>query len=209
MTPSVAAAPRDAAATRQRILAAAAEEFAARGLSGARIDEIAAKARANKRLIYCYVGDKDDLFAAVLDDRLAQFGHALEIDPDDVAAFVGSLFDAIADHPEFGRLMMWEALELEAAKVPNEPVRCQRLRQFVAGIEEAQRRGTVAADLDPAQLLVTLHGLAAWWFAAPQLARMATGSEPRTKRALARRREHAVDAARRLITPPPKIEEKE
>ena len=58
---------RDAAATRKRILDAATDEFAARGLSGARIDSIAQKAEANMRMIYHYYGSKEDLYAYVLE----------------------------------------------------------------------------------------------------------------------------------------------
>jgi AcrR family transcriptional regulator len=47
---------RDAEATRQRLLDAAAEEFAARGIAGARVDRIAQAARSNKAQIYHYFG---------------------------------------------------------------------------------------------------------------------------------------------------------
>lgn len=58
---------RNADASRQRILSAATEAFAAQGLDGARVDEIADRAGINKRMLYHYFGNKDDLFAAVLD----------------------------------------------------------------------------------------------------------------------------------------------
>ena len=66
-TAAVAPRVRDAAATRKRILDAATDEFAAHGLSGARIDAIAQKADANMRMIYHYYGGKEDLYAYVLD----------------------------------------------------------------------------------------------------------------------------------------------
>ena len=50
-----------------RILEAAKQEFAAHGLAGARVDRIAAKAGANKRMLYYHVGNKDDLYLAVLE----------------------------------------------------------------------------------------------------------------------------------------------
>jgi AcrR family transcriptional regulator len=59
---------RDADATKARILEAAKAEFARLGLGGARVDEIADKARANKRMIYHYFGSKEDLFTAVLEE---------------------------------------------------------------------------------------------------------------------------------------------
>jgi AcrR family transcriptional regulator len=50
--------PRDSAATKRRLLASATEEFAERGVVGARVDRIGAAAQANKRLIYDDFGDK-------------------------------------------------------------------------------------------------------------------------------------------------------
>ena len=57
---------RDADATKARILAAAKSEFARLGLGGARVDEIAERANANKRMIYHYFGGKEALFRTVL-----------------------------------------------------------------------------------------------------------------------------------------------
>src|SRR5438874_13753632 len=58
---------RDAEQTRRRILAAARVEFARKGLGGARVDEIAARSKSNKRMIYHYFGSKEKLFTAVLE----------------------------------------------------------------------------------------------------------------------------------------------
>ncbi|MGN6305082.1 MAG: TetR/AcrR family transcriptional regulator, partial [Mesorhizobium sp.] len=59
---------RDAEATQARILAAAKKEFAKSGLAGARVDVIAERAKANKRMIYHYFNSKEDLFQRVLED---------------------------------------------------------------------------------------------------------------------------------------------
>ena len=59
--------PRDADQTRKRILDAATVEFARKGLGGARVDEIALRSKANKRMIYHYFGSKEHLFTAVLE----------------------------------------------------------------------------------------------------------------------------------------------
>ena len=59
---------RDSHATRKRILAAAKKEFAKKGFGGARIDEIALKSKANKRMIYHYFGNKEALFLKTLED---------------------------------------------------------------------------------------------------------------------------------------------
>src|SRR2546427_4963194 len=74
---------RDPERTRRRILDAATEEFARFGLGGARVDRIASRAGANKRMLYYYFGDKDRLFLAALEDRYAHIRsaeRALELD---------------------------------------------------------------------------------------------------------------------------------
>ncbi len=60
-------AKRNPEAARQRILAAALAEFSEKGLGGARVDVISERAGANKRMLYHYFGNKDDLFLAVLE----------------------------------------------------------------------------------------------------------------------------------------------
>src|SRR3954464_15962002 len=74
---------RDPERTRHKILAAATEEFARYGLGGARVDRIAARAGANKRMLYYYFSDKDNLFPPPLERsyseiRAAERGLALE-----------------------------------------------------------------------------------------------------------------------------------
>jgi AcrR family transcriptional regulator len=49
--------PRNPEATKEAILAAARAEFAEAGLAGARVDSIAERSNANKRMIYHYFGD--------------------------------------------------------------------------------------------------------------------------------------------------------
>src|SRR5437016_5435911 len=58
--------------TRDRILAAALKEFAAKGFHGARVDLIARRARINKRMLYHYFGDKEGLFKAVLRRKISE-----------------------------------------------------------------------------------------------------------------------------------------
>ena len=57
-------------ATARRILAAAEQQFAAQGIEGARTDEIATAARANKAMLYNYFGDKRRLHRTVLENLL-------------------------------------------------------------------------------------------------------------------------------------------
>src|ERR1700754_2988491 len=101
----------DSAATRARLLEAAYREFSERGLAGARVDRIAAAARANKQAIYAYFGSKEGLFEAVLADRMSDLSDTVPFTPEDLPGYAGALFDALEASPELLRLTSWRALE--------------------------------------------------------------------------------------------------
>ena len=112
-------APRDAEATRRRLLEAAAAEFAELGIAGARVDRIAAAARTNKAQIYHYFGSKDGLFEAVLASLLHEILESDPFDPGDLAETAGRIFDDFEDRPDLARLATWYRLERSAADPPH------------------------------------------------------------------------------------------
>ena len=191
-------AVRDATATKERILEAAFEEFAARGFAGSRVDDIADKAQCNKALLYQYYGDKEALFRQVLECKMAGL-QAIKENPESFAEAAGEFFDFYAANPWLPRMHMWEALDFGDSPVPNEAARAQKFEQHVERIEEAQASGNIDSTLDSRQTLVSLIGLIQIWFAAPQTARMICGGNPYSKDALKKRRAHVVDAARRIL----------
>src|SRR5690606_15581688 len=88
--------PRDPVATKKRILDAAVVEFAAKGFSGARVENIARTAEANMRLLYHYFNDKEQLYIAVIEEvyrevRLAE--QDLHIEDDDPRKGLERLID--------------------------------------------------------------------------------------------------------------------
>ncbi|MDX3102512.1 TetR family transcriptional regulator [Nonomuraea angiospora] len=190
----------DAEATRQRIFQAAAAEFAAYGLAGARVDRIAGAAKANKQAIYLYFGGKDKLFGAVVRAKVDEVCHANPLDPGAVADSVGQLFDWYQDHPELIRLLLWEALESGQGPVQGEDERRAAYRDNVRDLVDAG----VGAGLDAPERrraaqdwMFTVLGLVAWNFAVPQLCRLVL-DEQDDQAALARRREAVVAAVRTL-----------
>lgn len=97
------------------ILNIALEEFATNGLSGARMDEIAAKTRTSKRMIYYYFGDKETLYLRALEAaykkvRLGEERLDLEnLKPQDaLSRLVEFTFDHHRNNPAFIRLVMIE-----------------------------------------------------------------------------------------------------
>ncbi|MFI1913618.1 TetR family transcriptional regulator [Nocardia sp. NPDC020380] len=160
----------DSAATRERILTAAATEFAAYGVAGARVDRIAANAQANKRAIYDYFGDKQALFAAVLEKLMSDLAQAVP-PSEDLGDYAGQLFDYHRAHPETLRLLLWEALELGDDPVPDEENRTRHYFEKVAAAEAA------TTGVDPRDLLFFTLGLVGWSIAMPQLRRMILGPD--------------------------------
>ncbi|GHF44264.1 TetR/AcrR family transcriptional regulator [Streptomyces griseosporeus] len=102
---------RDAARTRAEILDVATQEFARAGYDGARVDEIAARTRTTKRMIYYYFGGKEQLFTAVLErayEAVREAEQQLDVTGLDPVAAVRRLAELIFDqherHPDFVRL---------------------------------------------------------------------------------------------------------
>jgi len=106
---------QDPEGTRQNIIEVAAQEFALNGLSGARIDEIAAKTRSSKRMIYYYFGNKEGLYVSALENAYRQVrdGEAkldiVGLPPlDALRRLVEFTFDHHHQHEEFIRMVMIE-----------------------------------------------------------------------------------------------------
>ena len=188
-----------ATSTKDRLLKAAFEEFSKRGFAGARVDEIASRAGANKALIYQYYGDKEALFKHVLEIKMHEMGRISTDDPARFPEVVGEFFDFHAANPWVTRLTLWEALDFGGKPVPNEAERKKHLASHVANLEEFQRQGVVDPSLDARQTLVTLIGMVQIWFSLPQVARMVAGGNPYTPEALKQRRAHLVEVAKKML----------
>jgi AcrR family transcriptional regulator len=106
---------RDPERTRQEILDVALSEFARSGYSGARVDEIAAKTRTTKRMIYYYFNNKEELYIAVLEQAYSTARDAerqLDVDHLDPVSAIRTLaeltFDHHESHPDFISLVAIE-----------------------------------------------------------------------------------------------------
>lgn len=187
--------PRDAEATRARLLEAAIEEFAARGIAGARVDRIAAAARSNKAQIYHYYGSKDGLFDAVLAACLQVASDDDYFDADDLPETAGRIHDQFADHPQLGRIAQWYRLERAGEEATIRPL-AEANAIKVAKIRAAQQAGTVTSALAPDVLLGLVVTLATSWEGLPPEFATVAPARPR-----AERRAVVVDAVRRLVAP--------
>ena len=160
---------RDAEATRARILGAAKREFARNGLSGARVDVIADKAQANKRMIYHYFGSKEGLFQTVLEAAYIDIRSAeqkLDLDHLPPAAALEKLvrftWSYYLKNPEFITLVNSENLHRARHLKSSEAVKVVS-RKFVAMVGALLDRGVAAgvfrAGVDPVQLNLTIAAI--------------------------------------------------
>ncbi|MCK2238857.1 MULTISPECIES: TetR family transcriptional regulator [unclassified Crossiella] len=185
--------PPDSTATKARLLDAASAEFTRYGIAGARVDRIAEQAKANKRLIYVYFGNKDELFDIVLARSTAAISDLVPFTPEDLPDYAVRLFDALLVNQDVLRLNSWRQLErpLTAAE------RMADLAYKQAPLAAAQQAGSVDAGLDPEDLLILVIGLAMAWFT--HFGAAVTESADDEAARVSRHREAIREAVRRLV----------
>jgi len=147
---------------RADILAVATREFSEKGLSGARIDEIAGQTRASKRMIYYYFQDKETLYLHTLEAAYQKVRlQETELDLDHLAPLealsrlVRFTFCHHASNPDFIRLVMIENIhhgrfvaQSELIQSLNAGVIDVLTRVYARGVED----GCFREGLDPREL---------------------------------------------------------
>jgi AcrR family transcriptional regulator len=190
--------PRDAEATKERLLRAAADEFAAFGLAGARIDRIAEKGRANKRMIYAYFGSKDELFDAVLRARLGVLTEGVPFDAGDLPGYAAKVFDAIVADPQVLALATWRNFERPEAS----PGELASYKAKLDAIAAAQKAGRIDATIPPVDLLAALMALVTTWLGSAAALKQLSGADPLGPRRLKQHRRALVEIVTRMVTAP-------
>lgn len=180
-------------ATRDRILAAAKDEFARYGLAGARINRIAVDARASKDRLYAYFASKEELFAAVTSEWTVETTTETALRGDDLPGYAGRLFDNYVAHPENARLQQWADLEAPDIMSEND-IRSKTLQPKIVEIRKGQADGHIDPGWNPSELLFVITDLART-LALPR----GNGTTSKVSRSVSQRREAAVEAVRRLI----------
>ncbi|MBL6457580.1 TetR family transcriptional regulator [Belnapia sp. T6] len=205
-----ALSPR-AAATRQRILDAALVEFAEKGLAGARVDEIALRAGANKRMLYAHFGSKEDLWLVVLEGAYAvkrAEERALRVEalppPEAMRRLVEFNLRYTAAHPEFVALLNQENIHRAAylrrsAQVPA--LYSPLLEQISTVLARGAEAGIFRRDVDPMQLYVTIVALGHFFVANIHTLSTVLGAGLESEAALAAREAHAVEVVLGYLRP--------
>ncbi|NDZ12095.1 TetR family transcriptional regulator [Variovorax sp. WS11] len=194
---------RDADRSQLAILDSARDEFAHRGLAGARMDSIAARAGLNKRLIYYYFGSKDDLFLAVLERTYADIReaeqqlHLDEVEPvEAIRRLVSFTWHYYLDHPEFITLLNSENLHRAAHLKRSERIQDMNspLVQLLDGVLERGRREKLfRSGVDPVQLYISIAALCYFYLSNNDTLSAIFGRDLRAPKAMAQRLSHMTD----------------
>jgi AcrR family transcriptional regulator len=153
---------RDADRTRQEILDVATREFADQGFAGARVDEIAARTRTTKRMIYYYFGGKEQLFVEVLQRAYATIREAeqtIDVDHLEPAAAIRRLaeltFDHHESHPDFLRLVSIENIH-HAEHIAKSPAIAElgspAIDVLARILERGRAEGVITREIDAVDL---------------------------------------------------------
>lgn len=156
---------RDSAKTKEELLAASEHEFATKGLYGARIDNIATEAGVNKRMIYEYFGNKEELYKTVLNrayhrllerevNVLSEKTSAKEA----IYKTIHMYFEFLAQHETFVQLVLWENLnhakylkELNVQDIKEPTI--ELLHEIIKG---GKQSGIFRQDLDADEVILSI-----------------------------------------------------
>jgi len=202
-TKKAAPRTRQPARTREQILVAATEEFAASGLGGARVDKIARRAGANKRMLYHYFGNKEDLFLAVMErtyEHIRQRESALRLEElapvEAMRKFVEFTFNYFSENPHFVNLLNSE--NLHRARHIRRSGRVEEINSPVLAalgriLERGRAEGVFRAKVDPTQFYITVAGVCYFYFSNIHTLSTIFGRDFQSKRQLAEREKHVTE----------------
>jgi TetR/AcrR family transcriptional regulator len=171
---------RDPERTRKRILAAASAEFSAHGYAGARISAIAARAGVNQQLISYYFDGKKGLYRAMAEAWQHRQRELMPPGTPLPEQLRRSTLEGL-HNPEGVRLLAWTGLQYKSPK--DDPDRTRRAQQLAHSVDELrtlQKSGQLAAEVDPACLLVMLMAAAMAPTTLPNVISSLCGTDPKS-----------------------------
>lgn len=204
MTASQAEGPRRTKrSTRELLLAAAREEFARRGLEGARVDDIARRAGVNKQLVYHHFGNKDDLYRAVIESVYAEIRSRereldlTRLDPlEAMRRLIEFSFDYLAANRDFIALLTDENIH-EARHVKQvadmQAMHSPLIELIGATLRRGQEQGLFREGIVPRQLYISIAGMAFFYFSNIHTLSAIFDADLTSADEIAERRVHIVD----------------
>lgn len=201
---------RDPEKSRAAILQAAAHEFAAEGVAGARTERIAHRAGVNKALLHYYFKDKESLYGAVLDSVFAGLHQRLEsvlaqpgMPREKLLAWVGAHFDYIAASPIYPRLVQREMMRGASSPHLRRIVR-RYLRPVQQQVWQVLEEGIASGEfrrLNAHHFLLSTVAMNVFYFSSASMISILTKQNPLTPERIAERRAAVLDLISAAVEP--------
>jgi AcrR family transcriptional regulator len=202
---------RDPERTKRAILEAATAEFVGKGFAGASVNEIAARANVNKRMLYHYFGKKDQLYVAVLERIYASLrGAQMQLNladlspPEAIEQLILFTWDYYLQHPELLSIMVRENLHegefmQRAGRIRemNTPL-MDRVGEILA---RGQAEGVFRNNVDPMHLYLTIASLGCFFVASRFTLSSLMGRDLASVQGLQERVRHIVEVVLGYLRP--------
>ena len=199
----------DPARTMAGILDVATVEFAEKGLSGARIDEIAAATKTSKRMIYYYFGSKEGLYLAVLEEtyrRMRAIEAELHLEDLTPEAALRRLTEFTFDHhfgnEDYIRLVMSENMQRGQYLAQSKTIQDLNVTAISAIgklYERGVKEGVFRAGLDPIDIHASISALTFFNVSNRHTFDLIFKNNGQTAKALATRRSNIADMIARFV----------
>jgi TetR/AcrR family transcriptional regulator len=206
-----ASRPRQPAATRRKILAAAIAEFAAAGLVGGRVSPSARRAGGGKRMLYHYFGNKEALWLAVLEDAYARIRGEERLlavgrlpPRDGMRRLVEFSVRYCQDNPDFVALLIGENLNRARHLRRSRRIRDMHvslLAVITDLLERGARAGVFRRGIDPRELYITIAALGFFYFSNVHTLSVIFGRDLNAVAARRQHQRHAVDVVLGFLRP--------
>jgi AcrR family transcriptional regulator len=192
--------------SRAAILQAAAREFAAHGIAGARTDAIARQAKVNKALIYYYFKDKETLYGAVLDNAFSGLKSTVlrvldseQPTREKFLTYVGAYFDFVAANQDYPKLMQREMMRArEGQSAHIEKVIKNYIQPIYMRVGELLREGIAEGEfrpVDPAHFIPSLISMIVFYFSSAPVMQKIVRFNPLAPERIAEQRAAVLDFA--------------
>ncbi len=202
---------RDPERTRAGILTAATAEITAKGLGGARVDEIAERAGVNKRMIYHYFGGKEGLYLAVLEAAYAEIrSEEIKLDlgkrdpVEGMSELVLFTWNYYREHPEFLSLLATENLHRAAYLKRSKKIR-ELHSPLIGMIGDLLQRGAKTKvfrkDVDPVELYISIAALGFFYLSNRHTLSTIFGRDLTAPASVKARGEHLLDVVLSYLRP--------
>ena len=168
---------------RERLLDAAAKEFAAHGFAGARIESIGNRAKMNKQLVYHYFGNKQAIYEAVFEHIIAD-NISLAFPPGEDRTYSEAALEELRlnnskETALFHRLLMFESLA-GGNSIHMDAERRAVYDKLVGRVRASQDRGEIDPSVDPALFHLAVLAMQILPAILPNVVQLATGRDPRS-----------------------------